>query len=164
MIHIVYYSESGWVSLAFRGRHGCGLPEQHLLQAIESAAHIRLQPLRPAALDAIHALGQSSEPAERNMGKSSCDGVITCGVATSSPIGANPKEIRTGAPTCRVQPHASGRVERRYSSRYLPRALAHALSTSLVGLVILDCMGSIRPIHLYGKRYRRIFLPLNMRA
>ena len=146
MIHIVYYSESGWVSLAFRGRHGCGLPEQHLLQAIESAAHIRLQPLRPAALDAIHALGQSSEPAERNMGKSSCDGVITCGVATSSQIGANPKEIRTGAP--RVQPHASGRVERRYSSRYLP----HALSTPLVGLVILGCMGSIRPIHLYGKR------------
>ena len=76
MIHIVYYSESGWVSLAFRGRHGCGLPEQHLLQAIESAAHIRLQPLRPAALDAIHALGQSSEPAERNMEKSSC--IISC--------------------------------------------------------------------------------------
>ena len=33
-----------------------------------------------------------------------------------------PKEIRTGAP--RVQPHASGRIERRYSSHYPPRALA----------------------------------------
>ena len=30
--------------------------------------------------------------------------------------------------------------------------------------LVLDCMGSIRSIHLYGKRYRRIFLPLNMRA
>ena len=30
--------------------------------------------------------------------------------------------------------------------------------------LILDCMGSIRSIHLYGKQYRRSFLPLNMKA
>ena len=33
--------------------------------------------------------------------------------------------------------------------------LVHVLYTRLYG-----CMGSIRPIHLYGKRYRRIFFTI----
>ena len=50
-----------------------------------------------------------------------------------------PKESRNGAP--RVLPHASEEGERRYSPHYLPRALAHALSTPLVGLVSLLLVG-----------------------